>query len=104
MATNFDKDWTPFAMDAEAGAFGTARICKTHNQLRKRTEELEKLLQQQEDYTEMLMRYMARHEQSAIYAGKPVSWWDIFSCEYQSTAAELGKWLESRHASPPQDR
>jgi len=57
MATNFDRDWTPFAMDAEAEAFGTARICKTHNQLRKRTEELEKLLQQRNRVEKMSTKY-----------------------------------------------
>jgi len=54
-------------------------------------------IEQLEDHLEMLMRYMARQEQDDMRGGAPISWWDIFSCEEQLTAAELGKWLEERN-------
>lgn len=51
-----------------------------------RIEELERKLQEQEDYSEMLIRYMQR-----------THWWVNFKREYPADAAELEKWLEERH-------
>lgn len=33
---DLDRDWTPFALDAEVEVFGTGRIAKEHNSLRAR--------------------------------------------------------------------
>ena len=31
---DMNRDWTPFAVDAEVEHFGTSRLCKAHNSLR----------------------------------------------------------------------
>ena len=42
---NFERDWTIFAVDAEVDHFGTARLVKAHNDLRKRNRKLEAVVE-----------------------------------------------------------
>lgn len=35
---DMNRDWTPFAVEAEVEAFGTSRLCKAHNSLRSSAE------------------------------------------------------------------
>jgi len=37
---DFNRGWTPFALDAEVEHFGTARIARAHNDLRAEVERL----------------------------------------------------------------
>ncbi|KKK66420.1 hypothetical protein LCGC14_2964290 [marine sediment metagenome] len=42
---NFEREWTIFAVDAEVDHFGTARLVKAHNDLRKRNRKLEAVVE-----------------------------------------------------------
>lgn len=53
--------------------------------------------QTRDDYLEMLMQYMARHEQDDMRGRDAISWWQVFAREYPAVAAEMEKWLEARH-------
>ena len=53
-------------------------------------------IQELEDWCEMLMRYMMRHEIGKIH-GKPMSLWHSFQVDYPPVAAEMEEWLERRH-------
>jgi hypothetical protein len=48
---NFSKQWTKFALDAEVEHFGTARICKAHN------EEVARLKEALEKYRGQINQY-----------------------------------------------
>jgi hypothetical protein len=53
--------------------------------------------QELEDWCEMLMRWMARHECDDMRGRDPISYWQEFVREYPPVAAEMEAWLERQH-------
>ena len=77
-----------------------AELEEQEERLRDVIDDLKCDLRIQEDYTEMLMRWMSRkslskEDTASVYK---ISAWQDFCREYPSDAAALEEWLEERYA------
>lgn len=78
---DFNREWTQFALEAEIDHFGTARIVKAHNALRRDAEALEELVEELKDTVDDLNRKIESLEQAA---------WNRLSDKEKDDAIRMG--------------